>query len=137
MHQRNKAIFDAEGRNGFPGMSDEERKHAMVRRLDSKAFEQQVIDEAGREVVVFCSASERLSDEAKKAIEQAANEVEGNADIFVVDASEEPGLVAKFAPDGKTTYILFQDGVEFSRTTEVLTADEIVRMATELEFGAD
>lgn len=108
----------------------------MVSKLDEKKFGEQVLNEAGREVVVFYRASNPNAKQIAADMETAAKEVAGNADIFWVDMDEEPALADTYAT-GDITYILFEDGKRFADAHKQLTAAQLVSLATDLEFGAD
>lgn len=108
----------------------------MVRKLDEKAFGEQVLHQAGREVVAFYSASNPQAKKIADALDTAAADVAGNADIFWVDIDEEPALGDTYAT-GDITYVLFEDGKRALDAREPLSASQLIRMATDLEFGAD
>lgn len=108
----------------------------MVKKLDEKAFGEQVLNEAGREVVAFYSASDPNAMQIAADMDKAAADVAGNADVFWVDIDEEPALAHTYA-DGDITYVLFEDGKRTLDAHKRLTADQLIRMATDLEFGAD
>lgn len=108
----------------------------MVRKLDERAFEEQVLGNAGREVVAFYGASMPGAAHVASDLEAAEKIVAGNADVFWVDTDDQTALAATYAT-GDITYILFEDGARMLDAHEQLSASQIVRMATDLEYGAD
>lgn len=113
-----------------------ERVVIMVKKLSEGEFEEQVLNAPGREVVAFYAASNPEAGQIAKEMDRVAKDVAGNADIFWVDTEEEPAL-GRIYGEADVTYVLFQDGESFSTANGSLSANQVIRMATELEFGAD
>lgn len=108
----------------------------MMKKLSEGEFEEQVLNAPGREVVAFYAASNPEAGQIAREMDRAAKDVAGNADMFWVDTEEEPTLGRTYA-NGDITYVLFEDGERTLDSHVQLTAAQLIRMATELEFGAD
>lgn len=108
----------------------------MVKKLSEGEFEEQVLKAPGREVIAFYAISNPDAGQIAKELDRAAKDVAGNADIFWVDIDEEPALARAYA-DGDITYVLFEDGEQALDSHVQLTAAQLIRMATDIEFGAD
>ena len=106
----------------------------MVKVLDEKGFQENVINAPGREIVEFYSATAQDSSDA---LDKAAAETAGQTDFFRIDIDKAKALGDKYVKGETPYFVLFEAGMPISEASGELSGDQLEKMSLVGEFGMD